>query len=476
MNESQEVELKLELAPDDVERFQALPSLGPPRAVAEQVSTYYDTAEGHVRKAGYSLRVRSTGDRFLQTLKEKGGGSGGFSARAEWEQYVAGPGLDLAALEDTPIAKTVNAKRVKGRLAVVSETRVQRTVWLIGGAGEAIELILDVGEILCGERREPVCEIELELKRGGRRALFDLALELGAKVPLRLGTLSKSERGFALAARRKPRIRTAERVRLGSGASVADAFAAIVQSCLRHFRGNEAGAAAGDPEALHQLRVAMRRLRSAFASFKPIVGGADHDRFRREVRKLLKLLGQARDLDVLLERAGKKHSEARQLKTDRAAAYQKVIGVLRSERLPRLLLEIVAWAEAGGWRDSSRAARGIDAFAQDRLDRLWREVRKGGKDLAALKPEARHRLRIRTKTLRYAAEFFADLAQGARRDRWRNFLAMLEGLQETLGDLNDLETAHRLGTDAPPSATSRSLLKAAQQYHDALREAGPYWR
>jgi inorganic triphosphatase YgiF len=299
--ESQEVELKLELDPADVERFRGLALLGgKSKRPLLQISTYYDTPEGDLRKAGFSLRLRRKGRRCVQTLKRKGE-SGGFSARAEWEQRIAGPDLDFAALEGTPAGKMLSKKKVRSRLEPVSETRVKRTVWQIRRPRSAIELILDEGEVASGGKGEPICEIELELKRGTRAMLFELAAEIAAEVPLRMGAMSKSERGFALVEGTSARVRKAEPVVLSAEMNVAESFAAIVQSCLRHFRLNEALVAHGrDGKALHQMRVAMRRLRSALALFKPAFAGEEQERLAAELRWFTVELGRARDLDVIL--------------------------------------------------------------------------------------------------------------------------------------------------------------------------------
>ena len=484
MNRTEEIELKLSLAPDQVAPLLALPQLGAASAAAEQVSIYYDTPEGHVRKAGFSLRVRRKGRRYVQTLKEGGGDAGGFSARGEWERRIDGPELDLGALADTPLAPLLTRKKVRDRLEIASETRVHRTTWQIARDSSLIELILDVGEVVAGERREPVCEIELELKRGDRNELFDMAREIGRDIPLRLGVVSKSERGAALAARRPKRVFGAEPVELLPETAIADAFAVIVRSCLRHFRRNEP--AAGAPlgvEGVHQLRVAMRRLRSAFGLFRPVIAGPEADCLRDELKGLSALLGEARDVDVtiaLLRRSGGDRkavsAELRRLKRARAKAYDALEARLASDALPGLFLDLAAWAEVGSWRERPRARRSVEAFAEERLGRLWRKLRKAGKRIAEADGEARHRLRIDVKKLRYASEFFAGLALGGGRRRWKDFLKQLEQLQESLGALNDIETASRVAAGESDPGDGAALLRAAQRSYDRLREIGPYWR
>ena len=480
MTRNEEVELKLELAPADVARFRALAPLGKPaREAAAQVTTYYDTPEGTLRKAGYSLRLRRKRGRTVQTVKERGGDSGGFSARAEWERRVAGSALDFEALEETPLGKILSKKKLRGRLGIVSETRVRRTVWNLKQGKSAIELILDEGEVAAGPLSEPICEVELELKSGRRADLFALARKLGDALPLRMGVESKSERGFRLAGRRRRRHVKAEAVALAPDMTVAEAFAGIVQACLRHFRLNEPHIPACDAEALHQARVAIRRLRSAFALFKPALAG--DEALRARLRDLARELGAARDLDVVIAKRRKSGvppppGERKRLRGERRQAYEAVNATLASLHLPALILDIVAFAEAGAWRDGELGKRPVIGFADERLARQWRRLRKSGSDLSALEPEPRHRLRIEAKRLRYAAEFFVGLTSKEKRRDRNAFMAALEELQECLGALNDIETARAVSPDLPPPGDEAALLAGSQQALDALRRAGPFWR
>jgi len=490
MIEKKEVELKLELPGDCVSGFREVAALGDPeRRPVRQKTTYFDTPQGQLRKAGYSLRLRRKGRSCLQTVKHREAESGGFSSRAEWEQKVEGPDLDFAALRATPLAELLTKRDLRKRLCVVSETIVQRTTWTLRRGRASIELILDEGEVVSGERREPVCEIELELKKGRPDALFGLAREIAGQVPLRMGVSSKSERGFRLLEGKAKRVRKAEPTRLGRDMTIADAFAAIVQSCLRHYRLNETILLEErNASALHQARVAIRRLRSAFTLFRPVLAGEPYDRLRGALRGFAETLGDARNLDVLLASQpgsaaprGEAAALHKDLRRARKQAYATVSTALHDRALPILILDIVAWAEAGAWRKGGRAGHPVPEFAAERLERGWRRVRKGGADIAALSPEERHRLRIEIKKLRYAAEFFASLAPRDKKAEQRAFLAELEAIQESLGRLNDLETAKEI---APGLAAAREEetedsaadLKAAQEAHRRLREVGRYWR
>jgi inorganic triphosphatase YgiF len=486
---SQEVELKLELPTGEIEAFRHAPVLGDPaRRPVDQVTTYFDTDKGELRRAGYSLRLRRKGRSCLQTVKQRGTDSGGFSSRAEWEKKVETPSLDFEALKATPLGKILTRRDMRKRLAPVSETQVRRTTWLLALGGSEIELILDEGRVVGGGREMPISEIELELRRGARRDLFALAQSLGEGLTLRMGVMSKSERGFRLLEDRSVRAHKAEKIRLDAGMTIAESFAVVVQSCLRHFRLNEP-LIAGDMNAaaLHQARVAIRRLRSALALFRPVIADADFPRLRSELRWFADQLGDARNLDVILAarpQQGAQHDAAlrRQLRRQRKEAYERVQKALAQRRLPALILDLVAWSEAGEWRGAEAAGQPIGAFAAERLDRAWKRVRKRGKELRTLTAEGRHRLRIEIKKLRYATEFFTSLSPGSRRRRQKAFAGHMRELQELLGQLNDIETRRQLaprlfehGEDAVEGEAT-GLIDRAAEACDAMRALGPYWR
>jgi inorganic triphosphatase YgiF len=371
-----------------------------------------------------------------------------------------------------------------------------RTTWLAEGNGGAIEVILDEGEVSGGTAREAIYDLELELKGGAPASLIAFARDLADAVPARLGVLTKAQRGYRLADGTARRATKAERIALDAGMSTAAGFAAIAYACLRQFRLNEPLiVAAQEPVALHQARVAMRRLRSAFSLFRPVIAGDEvFAALREEVRWFTNQLGDARNLDVLLKRVGGRSEPLREmLEAERERAYARVLDALGSARLRRMMLDLVAWIETGPWRSSARAQEPLDDFASAQLDKRWRKVKKGGRVLARIDPEARHQLRIEVKKLRYAIEFLAALQSGEAAARQKLFAAEVEEMQEQLGHLNDAETARGLLAELLGSRPDRDRLlqaaqdggggpseaetiKAASGAFDRLVEIGRFWR
>ena len=486
-----EVELKLEVEGRAADRLRHHPLLADrPGHEQQQLSVYFDTPRGKLRKAGYTLRVRRSGDGFVQTVKAANQGAVGLFDRAEWEAPVASLEPSAAAASGTPLAQLLSADSFS-RLVPVVRSEVRRTVWPVASDGAEIELTLDQGIVRGGLAEQSVEELELELVGGDPAVLIALARQLGDDVPLRLVVLRKAERGFALADGSLERISKAPPVDVGAGMTAADGFTTIALSCLKHFRLNEPLLAqkrlAG---VLHQSRVAMRRLRSALSLFRPIIrDDPDFARLREELRWFTAQLGEARNLDVYLGRLDAAAPERARLLRAREESYDRIVDVLASHRFRALMLELVGWLMSGAWRAHPRAGRPLPGFAAKRIDRLWHDIALRGTLLARLDEEPRHRLRIDIKKIRYALEFTLPLhrAAGARQ---KDFVTALAVLQEELGHLNDIATAREinaeLGAEGPAAEDQplplffdreeRAYLAEAETAFDKLIAIGPYWR
>lgn len=478
-----EIEIKLELDPGGGTALcQSRMLAGLAVDDREQFTTYFDTPEQDLRSAGISLRVRRTGDRHVQTIKAGGATGVGIFARPEWEQDVAGPGPDLG--ESSPLRQMVD-EGVLSRIGPAFSVAVRRRSWRIDSAGAVMELVLDEGMVSADEHQAPIAEIEAELQHGEAAALFSLARTLGGELPVRLGVLTKAERGHRLAEGRLYTPVKAERVPIGARSDVADAFAAIAASCLRQFRLNEDILRSNpDPDALHQARVALRRLRSALSIFKRVVADNRSGHIAAELRHLARSLGAARDLDVLIETLGSHVNES--VRAAHAEAYAAALATMEAQRTRDLMIDLMAWIAAGDWRvrPADRAAINQPAqhFASATLRKLRRRLKKRGSHLAELDDEERHQVRILTKKLRYATDFFGPLFPGEKaRRRHKAFSKKLTALQEHLGKLNDLATAppllarHGIGPDALPAHKRKALLTKAAKAHAALVGAKRFW-
>jgi len=462
MPEGQEIELKFEVDPAAAARLEQILLLRPgakgPPPSQSLVSTYHDTADGDLRKAGFVLRVRQVGDKRVQTVK---GAAVGLSARGEWECAIAGDEPDLKAAADTPLGPIL--RDLKAPLGPVFATRVRRERHLVRQGRSRIEAAIDRGQVEAGGRTLAICELELELVSGPPSGLYVLARRLSAAAPLRLSFVTKAERGWRLAqGETAPTAVRLAKARLRPGMSVRQAFQATAAASLRQWAGNAAVlAAVRRPEAVHQMRVALRRLRTAMTLFKSVAADDAYPRLNGELKWLAGELDLARDLDVLIEdtfrpAAHRLHDQAgmaglgERLLKARTKAYDRVIEILGQPRHLALVLDMAAWIDCGRWADPADPVHGpladrpIEAMAGEGLDRLRRRIRHSGKRLKTLDPERRHRLRIRAKRLRYALEFFDGLYERRKAPR-QAMLTALRSLQDSLGALNDMAVARRRG-------------------------------
>jgi inorganic triphosphatase YgiF len=476
---STEIELKLEVDPDDLPVVRQDPLLSSTESCSShQVTVYYDTPETRLKKHGFTLRVRSVGGGFIQTVKPITD-SVGLISREEIESEVASLKPDLTSLSNHPIHALLNAKGADG-LEEVIRSEVNRTTWQIDRRNGRIQIDLDHGTISAGERCAEFAELEFELCDGAPASLIVAARRLSDHVPVRLGVLTKAERGFLLADNDLGKISKAAPVHVNPDMIVAEAFEVIVHACLKHYRLNEAivirKRKAG---ALHQARVAMRRLRSALTMFRPAVEDVEFQHLRHELRWFTAQLGDARNLDVFLER-DLDEEERRRLIRKRERSYDHVADMMNSHKFRRLLIDLVGWTAMGAWRRGKPAQRSVRAFAARRLDRLWKSIAAAGRDLGNMDEHTRHELRIQVKKLRYAIEFLRGV-YGHADGTDKRFASAVEELQESLGKLNDMTTAKSLGSSPADgnwligSLDERRQLIAAEDALDDLLRTGPYW-
>jgi triphosphatase len=470
-----EIELKFELASGQIRRLASHPAFAQPPSVKRMASTYFDTPSFALRAAGLSLRVRRVGGRYVQTVKRS---RGGLFDRDEWEAFVPALRVDPETLDGTPAAKTV--ARTGEPLVPVAVIRTHRSVRHWASAAGSVEIAVDRCEVLAGHARERFSELELELKSGSPKVVHELADALFGLSPLRLALTSKGDRGYRLAGAAALGFEAG----LEPSMDVAQAFAAIGRACLAQviehaaaFRENP------QPDAIHQTRVGLRRLRTAFRLFESIVVDGQRARLDVEAQWLAGELGPARSLDVFLEdvfdpsalsdaRVAEAYGE--RLRKARRLAYRKAMEALSSERFARLTLDLALWIEDGAWRRPNDAGRAawlsgpIGVLASSVLEDQRRAVRKRGRSLATLDPESRHKLRIRAKRLRYASEFFAGAFSGGQKKR-AAFVAALKDLQTALGLLNDMAEAQASATSILGPRAPQAMVFAAGELVGRLR-------
>ncbi len=520
---AREVELKLEMPRVAADRVAELPWLreltsGP--VIREKlVTVYFDTRKHRLRAHGLSLRIRRAGGKRLQTIKTLGDGGNGAFGRGEWEREVGRDRPDLKLAAGTALERLAT-KKLARKLRPVFETAVERTAIPLRCDGAEVELAIDRGHIASGGHRAPISEIELELKHGDPAALATLAERLAHALPAAYGVLAKSERGYALSAGEAGQPAGAEPIALPGAASTRDALTAIGLSCLKQLISNQDAVRAGAAEGVHQMRVGLRRLRAALSIFKELTRGAEAEAIKAELKWLTGEMGAAREFAVLIEERVRKLRRAelgvggagvlkQDLDARRRQALDRARAALDGERYRRLGLRIALWLARDGWSqaddplDTARRERPARDFAAEVLAGRLKKIVKKIARVEELSVRERHKLRIATKKLRYATEFFASLFAGRKREaRGRQLANILEGLQDSLGTLNDIEAHKRLArrvvaAGKPPAEPIRrkaeksyamgfitgqeqkqiaSCLAAAAKAGKRLSKTRPFWR
>ena len=515
MSKPQEFELKLECEPnkaEDLKRHLAGARSG--NSHTETItSVYFDTRDKKLGDAGVSLRVRSLGGRHIQTIKTLQPGQ--LFSRWEWEQEIKGPRPDLRGAKDTAL-EPLSKQDLAELLRPIFESRVQRTVQLVHENGSQIEVALDQGVIDTGQNSSPLCELELELKKGNPRGLFRLARELSGSVPLQLAVKSKPERGYALLDGSEYPSEKSIDLEIRHNTSVEQAFKAIARSCLRQLLANRPSMLAGKPEALHQMRIGLRRLRTAISIFKHVVADSQQEHIKSELKWITRVLAPARELDVVNSEVigslrdvvphNRDLAEARsELEARRQQAYDDASRAVRSQRFAHAVLDAAEWVEIGAWTSTNdpmlrlRRERSIEPHAAAELARRRKKIRKRGQHLRKLDDEQRHKLRIRAKKLRYGIEFFTSVFPDKKNEERREAaLSALKDLQSGLGGLNDIATREKLmsemgnvsGKEAPAGrvpfvagviygseqARTDDLLRAAEKAHEEFSDVKAFWK
>jgi len=445
-----------------------------PRRTQNLVSTYYDTPDQALARAGLSLRMRKAGRHWVQTIKRAahdGAAGHGFFAREEAECPAPGGKLNLEASDDTGLHAAVLAAICDQDVAPVFQTRVRRiTENLHSPIGSSVELAIDQGEIIAGEHCAAIREAELELVSGDVRGIFDIARTLFQKGPLVFSTATKNDRGYRLA-RTGMADAPVSPVKAGDLHYTADtAIETVAQDvfrdCYRQISCNMVVVGMDlVPEGPHQLRIGLRRLRTALQVLGPMLGGTGLGRLATEAQRLGRVVGALRDMDVLIgdvvvpAAAEGLDDRARDgllaaLEQRRETIRTDVRAVLAEPDTTRFLLDLAELVEARGWLDPSdhaqtvRLATTTGKIAPDLLRACTRKVRKKARSLDSLDVHQLHELRKQLKKLRYTADIL-DPIYGSK--KVTTYIRSLKEMQDTFGSLNDatMATQYLTGPDAP---------------------------
>lgn len=431
-------------------------------------SIYLDTPDHILEKTGIALRLRRDGRRWIQTVKTEPRPHGGLSWVGEVENPAPGGRLCLEAIPDPTVREEI-MRHVNGSpLQPVCETVIKRaTCELSLEDGTRVELAIDVGEIRAKGLLAQLSEVEIELIEGRAGGLFDIAHALFPAGGLRFSRLSKAARGYLLAEQGEIDLpfvpRGAEEVALDPAQTAEHAARDILRECFDQIATNVVVVEKlDDPEAPHQLRVGLRRLRSAFSIFSSLLKSPEMTRLKEEARWLGREVGHLRDFDVvandIVGREAEAHPQelglsalAGTLRCKAAELRQHLRKLLVDTRGQAFLIDLARFVETRGWLipadlgQTERLAAPVTEVASEALGKRWKMVDKRARMLETLDDHQRHELRKELKKLRYAVEFLSSLFP---EKDVRPFLKRLKKIQTVFGDLNDATTVRRILSDA----------------------------
>ncbi len=294
-----EFELKFAVNEARLASLKSSPVLGEGefRRAQRLISVYFDTPDHALKAAGLVLRIRRKRTTLLLAAKWPVASEGLF-ARGEHEVVCPSPAPDLSLL-GPEIAERIRAVVKDEPLLPVFTTDIRRSLRLARFGGSTIELALDTGTIVAGMRSEPIREIEIELKDGSADAIYDFAAMLAKSCGLSIVALSKSERGFLLASGKAPKVARTPVAPLAGAATVDDLIAGVIGSCVQQFVANwPAFQRAERVDAVHQMRVSLRRLRAMVGLFNRAYPSPAFTDLRNEAKRIASAMGDARNWDV----------------------------------------------------------------------------------------------------------------------------------------------------------------------------------
>ena len=445
-----EFELKLEIPAASVASVVA--SMRKGKTMRQRLQAkYFDTAEGLLARHGIVVRVRKEGRRWVQTAK---GPTSGPLERLEHNVALAAlaPGsvhqVDLARHAATPVGQAIEAAlglkagEAFPVLHQLYETDVWRTSRTVERAGSVVELALDQGRVMAGAHVLELCELEVELKSGHPEDAAALARQWCARHGLWLSTISKSMKG--------QRLRSGQASSPAVGAvapdyqrqtTAAQLASAVLQSCLSQIMPNASEVASGscDPDHIHQLRVGIRRMRTALREINGLAEGMD-PAWQATLVDVFRALGRQRDhehlthqLQPLLQASGGPALNPGPADTDRS----ELKALVRSPAFQDVLLGLTGFAHHTERTLPEKHSPTVVKVKKDlrlRLQKLHSQALKDGKKFLSLNETRQHGVRKRLKRLRYLAEFSAPLFSGR---AVRAFLAALKPAQDALGLYND---------------------------------------
>jgi triphosphatase len=419
-----------------------------PAGTIAQDDRYLDTEDWALYRGGLALRLRSDGHGLRLQAKTVGSEADSLLTRVEWVQGAPAGDPPWGTLDPGPVTallQSLRGMRIPERLAVRARVINDRECfrWLRGDTLLG-SLTVDHVSVPPATFRE----VELELLNGADEALVEVRRVIEERLGLSSGVETKLAAALTAKGERLPE-RDERAFAIGPADRLLDVAHKIFGRQLTRTLWNEPGTRMGvDPECLHDMRVAIRRLRTALQVLSEGFPPAVREELEGDARWIGRSLGQIRDLDVGLERVQELESEAalfeqpalrifrEYLSQRRARRRLRLIERLDSGRYASFVIKARGWVE-GGPPAAVLATEGVvPAYsAAPRIIGRWMQSMREAFDTAhrSMEPTDLHELRIAAKKARYAIEYFAELEGPSAIQRAKR----IAGLQDFLGEHQD---------------------------------------
>jgi CHAD domain-containing protein len=428
--------------------------------------TYLDTPDWRIHRAGYTCRLRANGELAELTLKSMADAHDGIRTRREITSPLPAPDADPRTAPGDA-GHAINALCGRQPLLPVVRLLTSRQRFALSDPhGPLGEVALDDTTIPVADG-EParLARVEVEVDATALDRARPFVDSLVAACGLAPATTSKFEAALVATGQRPPEPPSFGPETVDPSMTVGQVAFAVLRRQFRVFLQNEPGTRLGeDIEALHDMRVATRRLRAAMATFRPYLTPRMLA-FREEFGGVARALGEVRDLDVQLERMNEWRATfppdrvhvldgiETLLRKRWGTARRPMLQVLDSRRYERLCARFATVLRAGPPRSFAPGRTPILAVAPDLVERRYRQVRKlGDRIKKSSPPDDYHILRIEAKKLRYALEFVGNGIYGKPA---LEFSTRVTALQDVLGLHQDAYIAIDMLEDLASSAGRR---------------------
>ena len=440
---------------DQIMTAQSLLSKAVPESEDRKVleTHYFDTESACLQKAKLAYRIRREGEQWIATVKGGGSSRGGLHERHEWNVLVSNPQPDITVFAGTAMGKKIMTVVGSEKLYPVLMTRFERSrMDVIMPDGSQIEVAADQGEIIAGVNLEPILEVELELKKGEVAALFQLGAELAREFSLVPEVDSKYYRGLKLAGKGTlQREETYQPPQVDKTKLASEELSKLLLQLIGRFLVTQQNFIEKPdlPENIHEMRIALRRLRSLL-EFSGTLVTKQHKFYLTELKNIGKLLGNLREIDVAYGSWRQVKGEQTLTKTSkmslgeclcqaRMLEAEKVHKIIRAGHTTSLLLELQAILADNKGLLARDVSTNMNEYAISKLSSSLKALTKQGKKIDWMTTEDMHKIRLQVKKIKYVAEVletaFIEIPQ---------LVLRLDTLQNNLGFINDVDSTESI--------------------------------